>query len=342
MQDASTAEDDAHRNGPLRPAPHYVAIKQALEAAIASGSLSAGTVLTEGPVAELFGTSRTPVRTAFNKLLEEDRIGRFSGRGFVVGGADGVEPERRTLTRDMLGLHPEERAEPKPDSAHLIERRFEDRLANALPFGLFRINEQAAADHFGVSRNIVRDLLGRFRDRGLVRKDMRSHWVVGPLTARDVAHFCSIRAQLEPLALLDSAPRTSPAVIDRMRADLADALSGEVELDADRREALEADIHGRLLEACRNPHLLRMVRQSQIALVVNSVFAANVGAHPFEISLREHSMVLDFIARGSHATAAQNLAEHIRLSAERTRQRLITISVFPEPVMPGYLQKQSP
>jgi len=75
---------------PIRPAPHYVEIKRILEAAIDAGTLAEGTILTEGPVADLFGTSRTPVRTAFGQLLEENRVRRFEGRGFAV-----VYPRRR-------------------------------------------------------------------------------------------------------------------------------------------------------------------------------------------------------------------------------------------------------
>lgn len=324
------------------PAPHYVEIKQVLESAIQAGNLADGTVLTEGPVAELFGTSRTPVRTAFNQLLDENLIRRFNGRGFVVGATETVQPKRRQLTPGMLGLDPNERTEPRRDAARAIESRFQKSLANALPFGMYRINEQSAADHFGVSRNIVRDLLGRFRDRGLVRKDMRSHWVVGPLTARDVSHFSSIRARLEPLALLESAPLVPTSELERMRGNLADALAGRVKLDSERCAALEEDMHVTLLERCSNKHLLRMVRQTQVTMVVNRIFADHVGSGPFEVGLREHAMVLEFLERNSHAAAAQVLMEHIGLSAERTRQRLITLSVFPEPVMPHYLQKQTP
>ncbi|MEW9921282.1 FCD domain-containing protein [Marimonas sp. MJW-29] len=332
----------SHEEGPARPAPHYVEIKTVLEAAIACGKLPEGTILTEGAVAKLFGTSRTPVRTAFSHMLDDNQLRRFDGRGFVVGGQTGPEPQRRRLTSAMLGLDPEERKEPKPDSAELIAHSFQTSLTNALPFGMYRINEQAAADHFGVSRNIVRDLLGRFRDRGLVRKDLRSHWVVGPLTARDVSHFFAIRAKLEPLALLESAPLTPSSEIERMRAALDTALKNPAAMGTATYEALEQDMHVRLLENSPNPHLLRMVGQTQLALVVNSIFAANIGASPFGIALREHEMILEFIIRGSHGAAAQSLEEHIRLSAERTRQRLIAISVFPHPDLPRYLQRHTP
>lgn len=329
------------RTGPAaRPEPRYAAIEQVLARAISDGRLRQGTILTEGRIADLFGTSRTPVRTALAQLQAAGLIGRFDGRGFVVNGAGPARPERVPLTRQLLGLDPAPPTEPQPASAERIARAFEDNLANALPFGQFRINEQAAADHFSVSRNVIRELLSRFQDRGLVRKDMRSHWVVGPLTARDVAHYFSIRGRLEPLALIDSAPLTPPAEIQQMRARLDDAIDGRATLDADRLGELETDIHIRLLARSPNTYLLRMIRQTQIALVVNRLFATFVGGRPFEVTLREHMIVLDFVVRNAHDAAARALEEHMRLSAERTRQRLMAISVFPEPELPDYLQKQ--
>jgi DNA-binding GntR family transcriptional regulator len=141
---------------------------------------------------------------------------------------------------------------------------------------------------------------------------------------------------------MESAPHTPTMELERMRSDLTDSLSGRAPLDADRCAALEQDLHVTLLKNCANPHLRRMLRQTQVAMVVNRIFADNVGASPFEIGLREHAMVLEFLVRSSHEAAAKVLQEHISLSAERTRQRLITLSVFPEPVMPAYLHRQAP
>ncbi len=337
----SSTESNTESLG-ARPAPRYVAIKESLERAIANQSLAEGTILMEGPIASLFGTSRTPVRTALGELLEQGLIERFEGRGFVVSGSRGIAPQRTQLRREMLGLEQEGMPEPPPVAAQRIARNFEDSLANALPFGSFRVNEQAAADHFEVSRTAIRELLSRFQDRGMIHKDRRSHWVVGPLTARDVAHYFSIRGKLEPLALLDSAPRMSPAEISRMWQAVDDAITGRTELDAQQIEELEADLHVRLLAQSPNSFLLRMIRQSQIALVVNRVFASFIGARPFEVALREHLIVLEFLKREAYEAAAQAMEEHMSLAATRTRNRLMAISVFPEPDLPKYLQRQTP
>ena len=324
-----------------RPAPRYVAIEQSLKAAIESGQLADGTILTEGPIADLFGTSRTPVRTALTHLEAGGLITRFDGRGFLVARNNhSPAPNRIALTRAMLGLSQTPSPEPQLASAERLVRVFQETLALALPFGQFRINEQAAADHFGVSRNVIRELLSRFQDRGLVRKDARSHWIVGPLTARDLQQFFAIRSKLEPLALVDSAPNIPRAELVTMRERLEAVTHGGAALDAETLEQLETDMHVHLLAHSPNSYLLRMIRQTQSALVVNRVFASYVGTHPFDLALREHAIVMDYLIRDAHGAAAMALEEHLKLSAERTRQRLMAISVFPEPELPAYLQKQ--
>ncbi|MEM9048036.1 MAG: GntR family transcriptional regulator [Pseudomonadota bacterium] len=323
----------------LRPTPRYAAIQAVLATAIASGGLPPGTVLSEGPVSRLFGTSRTPVRMALIELEAKGLLTRFDGRGFMVQGA--AIPRRTPLSREVLGLPAEPPSAPQPGRAERIAQDFERVVALALPFGLYRINEQAAADHYAVSRTVVRELLTRFQDRGLVRKDLRSHWVIGPLTARDVAHFFAIRGRLEPLALIDSAPLTPgqdvAQIWERIQAALRDGASA---LFGARMAALEQDLHVHLLGRSRNPYLLRMIHQSQVALTVNSVFATFANMHRFDIALREHAIVLEFVMRGAYAAAGQALEEHLRLSAERTRQRLKAISVFPQPDLPAYLIRQ--
>ena len=323
---------------PGRPAPLYAAVERALEQAIAGGRLAPGTVLTEGPVARLFGSSRTPVRTAMGELAARGMLERFSGRGFLVPGAEA--PRRVKLTPAMLGLE-EGAPEPQMGAAERIARDFEGSVARALPFGLFRVHEQAAADHYDVSRNVIRELLSRLQDRGLVQKNPRSHWMIGPLTARDVAHYFAIREAPEPLALAESAPRLPGRELADMLERVAAAQEDPDDLPPPVIEELESDLHVRLLAASPNPHLLRMIRQSQIALVVNRVFAEFVGSRPFALAMGEHRIVLEFLTRGSWSAGADAMAEHMRLSAERTRRRLMAVSVFPQPELPGYLIRES-
>lgn len=339
--DSATRSSDAQEPARDRPAPRYLSIAALIADAIRSGRLPAGQVLTEEPIARIVGTSRTPVRMALGALLDRGFLQRFEGRGFLVRGETQGAPLRARLTGAMLGVPEDRPSEPQPVSAQRIARDFEQSLTAVLPFGIWRISEQAAADHYDVSRTVIRELLSRLQDRGIVRKDLRSHWVIGPLTARDVANYFAIRGKLEPLALLESAPLIPAHEIADMRNRLDAELALGEEMATEAVEALETDLHVTLLARAPNPQLLRMIGQSQLALVINRIFAGMVGTHPFQVAMREHVFVLEYIMRGSYAMAACALEDHLRLSAARTRQRLMTLAVFPEPEPPRYLARLS-
>ena len=312
-----------------------------LQNAIEAERLPNGIVITEGRLAKLYGTSRTPVRAALTNLEEQGLLERLDGRGFAVRKYAFDQVVRQTVTEEMLGLGQTD-LQLRSVTSQRIESDADAVLVQALPFGQFAISEQAMADHYGVSRTVVRELLPRLQSRGLVRKDDRSHWSLGPLTSREVAQFYALRAKLEPLALIESAPKFGRNDILSMWERSEQGYENSAKLIASELEKLEEDIHVQLLSKSANAHLLRMVRESQQALVVNRVFASFVGTAPFDISLREHSIVLEFIMRGAVEMAATALEEHINLAARRTRQRLMTLSVVPEPEFPEYLMKIGP
>ena len=322
-----------------RAEPQYAAIERAIEAAIASGSLQPGAVLLEGPIAAVFGTSRTPVRTALSELSERGTLRRFDGRGFMVEGA--AEPIRIDVTRAHFDLG-DEPEDLRVATASRIADDLEEVLMRALPFGQWRINEKALAEHYDVSRTVVRELLPRFQDRGMIRKDRRSHWVLGPLTARGIAQYFEVRSRLEPFALVRSAPAMEADEVAAMRARVRDALDRPDAAGPATLAALETDMHVRMLSACDNPHLLRMIGQSQVALVVNRLFASQVGARSFRVAQEEHLAVLDRVLAGEWEAAGAALEVHLRHSAARTRQRLKAISVFRETEStPAYLVRQT-
>lgn len=335
---------DNNESDETRSQPRYLRIESALHDAIRNGRLPQGAILNEGPVADVFGTSRTPARKALQELEEKGALARFSGRGFIVTGRSRnprKNARRLKLSPEMLGLEPETGYKPPRGGAQLIAENFENAIVNAMPFGLFRINEMAAAEHYNVSRTIIRELLQRLQDRGLVRKDRRSHWVVGPLTARDVAHYFSIREKLEPLALVESVPQIGNTEIRKMYETARKTLESRDEITSDQVDTLEGDIHWRLLQWTSNRHLLRMIEQSQIALVVNKVFSNSIGGRPFRQPLEEHLIILEFVIRRSFDAAACALEEHLRLSADRTGKRLMALSVFPTPEFESFLKPES-
>jgi DNA-binding GntR family transcriptional regulator len=195
----------------------YELVAAALRSNIVSGRLEAGLVLLEGPIASLMKTSRAPVQAALRILEDEKLIRRFGGRGYLVGrSGTSVTPVRRDIGK--LGLRIPNEIDAALQNRGLWEVVYEEvesAVAACLIFGEFRIIESELGDYYGVSRTVVRDVLGRLHERGIIAKTSSSHWIVGPLTAESVRERFQVRRLLEPEALRlgcwnGSVPATRP------------------------------------------------------------------------------------------------------------------------------------
>lgn len=313
----------------------YAFVRNTLRAAIVNKKACDGLVLVEAPLASLFNTSRATVRRALEMLHEEALIRRFPGRGYIVDpNHRGPPPVRIPPTKEALGLDIVSDLSHGTTSSDRILDEVESDIINCLPFGTFRIVEQALADVHGVSRQVVREVLSRLRDRGLVVKNPQSHWIVGPLTARDLSDEYEVRQLLEPQALRESALKLSReellSFIERL--DQVGETSGP-----DSTVEIELDLHSRCLRHCRNRKLLSILRKNALPGAVNLVFVRIFGPEFDRQSFDEHRSIFEQLLRGSVDAAAAGLESHLDQSKRRSLQRLKTLSVFPEPLLPPYL-----
>src|SRR5258708_37744299 len=84
----------------------YRLIRDHWKKALALRRVAPGLVLVEAPVARIFGTSRVPVRKAFEMLHAGGLLHPFEGRDYLVAHPDGsvAEPLRAPLSEATLGL----------------------------------------------------------------------------------------------------------------------------------------------------------------------------------------------------------------------------------------------
>ncbi len=130
-------------------------------------SVPAGLVLLEGPLAQLFGTSRVPVRRALSMLHDEGWIARFEGRGFIVArDNEDVEPVRIALTRELFGLEQRDELVDTRSTGEKVLENLQGILSTAMVFGCYQVDETGAAKHYNTSRAVIRESLMRLRDKG--------------------------------------------------------------------------------------------------------------------------------------------------------------------------------
>ena len=211
-------------------------------------------------------------------------------------------------------------------------------MALALPFGPFRISEHKLAEEYGVSRTVIREVLSRLKSIGLVRKDERSHWILGPLTSRDIKNHYEIRVLLEPCALENSFDKIDKSTIQKFQQRLVDIQSsGGVPTNLEI-EQLEADLHEALLSQTTNKRLLNTLKETNLVFAINHMFRESIkNSSGSSIMCKEHLMIFESLMNGDLKAAKLALINHLENSCHRTIQRMKTISILPPPSMPNFL-----
>lgn len=127
-----------------------------------------------------------------------------------------------------------------------------------------RIDQQALAEEFSVSRMPVREALRQLDAEGFVTLVPHRGAVVSELTPSQIEEIYEIRSVLEGLACGLSAKRLTEADCDGLRDMLASLRKAT---DVHEWSSVNADFHMSLAAACERPRLLEQIallrRQSQ-------------------------------------------------------------------------------
>lgn len=310
---------------PLAQEPRYELIARVLRENIRSGKLPSGFVLLEGPIATVMQTSRVPVQTALRLLLDEGLIRRFDGRGYLVGSDPGdISPIRRDIRELDLTIPPQvdDALQTRGTWRHVYDT-VEEEVASCQIFGEFRIVETELADHLGVSRTVVRDVLARLQERGLIRKSASSHWIAGPLTARTVSEKFELRSIVEPAALRLAAPHIRYAEVE--------ALLDRIESDS---TITSQELGDGLLEHCiaqaPNTAIVEMIRSNRLLLSAVDRALIRLGLPRDEDTIEQYQTLFDLISRHPIDSACEYLRDHLSITARRYLARMKIVAVIPE------------
>ena len=319
------------RRAPVDSSRRYELVAAALRANIASGRLPPGLVLLEGPIAALMSTSRAPVQAALRILEDEKLIHRFDGRGFLVGGAGSrAAPVRRELAK--LGLRISDEIDSALQNRGLWERVYEEveaAVAACLIFGDFRIVESELGDFYGVSRTVVRDVLGRLHERGLVTKTQSSHWVASALTAQSVRERFQLRQFLEPEALRLAADR---ADYDRIARVLRQEREREpASPDGATWVELDRVLMDDALKRGPNGQLIELIEHVRLPLAAASRALTRLGLPEDEIAASEYLTLFDLMTDRAIEAAAVYWRNHLTVLAEKNLERLKIVAVVTDP-----------
>lgn len=171
-----------------------------------------------------------------------------------------------------------------------------------------RLGEQALADHYAVSRTLVREALMQLQARGFVQVQPRRGWYVVQPSAEEARDAFAARRIIE-VGILSDAGRPLQSVIGQLRQHIAQEQQAIAGADAATRAFLLADFHVCLAEQMGHRLLALTLRD----LTARTTLAATLfqSTHSASQSCAEHESIVAALERGDSQGATALLLAHI-------------------------------
>jgi len=315
-------------------APLFEVAAEFIRNNIAQGNLYSGLVLQESALAERLDMSRATIKRALKIIEAEGLIERFSGRGFLVSGDD-ITPKRINLRELHLEHTDTEDSMTQPSWLRIYDD-VARHITRSPVFGRFRVLEALVAEEYGVSRTIVRDVLARLQERGLIQKSRTSRWVVEPLSSKKIKDKYELRRILEVAALASAQLHDEP--LERLAQDIR-RLTAEGAMTPAKWTEIDAKFFEMVILSTPNEDLATAASNNKLALEACQSALFALGLPPDSQSIHELGQVIELSLAGSINDASRKLAEHLEKACNRTVAQLkITAIIEPPDDFPPYLQ----
>ena len=172
-----------------------------------------------------------------------------------------------------------------------------------------KLVEQALADHFEVSRTLVRQALFQLSQKRLVRLEpARGAFVASP-SAAEARQVFAVRRMLEVELTRAFVEAVTPEHIDALRAHVAAEQSALKQGDVADRSELLGDFHVRMAELIGNPVLAEVLRDLLARCAIATLMYQS--SHAAHDSAAEHAALVDCFAQGNVTQAVKLMREHL-------------------------------
>lgn len=172
-----------------------------------------------------------------------------------------------------------------------------------------KLAEQKLADHFGVSRTLVRQALFQLSQNRLIRLEPARGAFVATPSVEEARQVFAVRRMLEIATvrafIAAGTPAKSRALKKHMEAERK-AMQGQ---NVGLRTELLGDFHVRIAQLMGNEVLAQMLGEliSRCALITLMYQTSTAAGHSHE----EHEGIFDALVAGDEATAVRLMQEHL-------------------------------
>ena len=172
-----------------------------------------------------------------------------------------------------------------------------------------KLAEQKLADHFGVSRTLVRQALFQLTQNRLVTLEPARGAFVSTPSVEEARQVFAVRKMLETEMTRAFVQQVSPKQIKALREHVKQEAAAVDRADVSSRTELLGDFHVRIAELMGNEVLAQMLGDliSRCALITLMYQSASAAAHSHE----EHEAIVQALASKNEALAVQLMQEHL-------------------------------
>lgn len=172
-----------------------------------------------------------------------------------------------------------------------------------------KLAEQKLADHFGVSRTLVRQALFQLSQNRLVTMAPARGAFVSTPSVQEARQVFAVRRMLETEMTREFARSVRPAQLKALRQHVAAEKKAMDRNDVGQRTELLGDFHVRMAELMGNEVLAQLLGDliSRCALITLMYQSSSAAAHSHE----EHEAILDALAAKDEARAVTLMQEHL-------------------------------
>ncbi|RYF79153.1 MAG: GntR family transcriptional regulator [Comamonadaceae bacterium] len=172
-----------------------------------------------------------------------------------------------------------------------------------------KLAEQKLADHFGVSRTLVRQALFQLSQNRLIRLEPARGAFVATPSVDEARQVFAVRRMLEAGMTREFVRTVTPARLKALREHVAQEKAAVAAEDVPERTELLGDFHVRMAELMGNQVLAQMLGEliSRCALITLMYQSATEAAH----SNDEHADIVKALAARDEERAVRLMTEHL-------------------------------
>ncbi|WP_284891919.1 GntR family transcriptional regulator [Cobetia amphilecti] len=260
--------------------------------------------LPESRLSDMLKVSRTPIRSALMLLSEEGVLERRPNRGFFL-------KDTAALQRFIAEHEAEEYREALPELSFTLAL---DYLKGDLGPEL---QETEVARVYSVTRSHAQQVLQAMEAEGWIAPRLGHGWEFNTtLTSPHSYDQCyRYRALIEPAALLEPTFRAESSELTRLISDQQDLLDGKSPQHAGSMFTSGTDLHESLVGFAHNPFLLDgLQKANRLRRLIEYTLSPVRDTSRREC--HEHLQLLEMVAAGEQALAAEFMALHLQRARE--------------------------